>query len=135
MVQPDDPCLREGLTSQLRAGVAALLKAMQETGSSEVVVVLLARRPATHMALDNPRGVADLLRELREVGALDQVAVLAERAAAHMALDDPGTWGAWDLAAPDRVPQGHQDAQLVRDALDLACRGCAAAFGPAGSPR
>jgi hypothetical protein len=25
-----------------------------------------------------------------------------------------------DLAAPDRVPQGHQDAQLVRDALDLA---------------
>ncbi|MFD6280166.1 hypothetical protein ACFWFI_32090 [Streptomyces sp. NPDC060209] len=52
------------------------------------------RRPAqwvvAHVALDNPGAIADLLRELQEAGAQEQVIVLAERAAAHAALDNPG---------------------------------------------
>ncbi|MEV0668515.1 hypothetical protein ACIBI3_43925 [Actinomadura luteofluorescens] len=49
---------------------------------------MLKSRPAAHVALHNPSGVADLLDVLRAVGAADQVAALVQRAA-QAALDNP----------------------------------------------
>ncbi|HTQ90550.1 MAG TPA: hypothetical protein VMK84_13785 [Streptosporangiaceae bacterium] len=45
---------------------------------------------AAHVSLDNPYGVAALLRILREAGAAEQATALASRAAAHVPLEDPG---------------------------------------------
>jgi len=45
---------------------------------------------AAHVSLDNPYGVAALLRILREAGAAEQATALADRAAAHAPLNDPG---------------------------------------------
>jgi len=50
---------------------------------------LLARNPAAHAALDDLGGVAHLLDSLRKAGAHEQTAALADRAAAHAAFDDP----------------------------------------------
>ena len=46
-------------------------------------------RAAGHASLDDPRGVAALLRALGEAGASDAVTALAARAAGHASLDDP----------------------------------------------
>ncbi|MGC5400702.1 hypothetical protein ACPXCP_33770 [Streptomyces sp. DT20] len=49
-----------------------------------------AQWAATHTSLDNPHDVAELLKELRETGADEQVAALLARdPAAHASLDDP----------------------------------------------
>ena len=45
------------------------------TGPAET----LARDPAAHAALDDPRGVIRLLARLREAGAHDQAAALTDR--------------------------------------------------------
>ncbi|GAA4102799.1 hypothetical protein GCM10022248_89900 [Nonomuraea soli] len=52
-------------------------------------VTALARRVAAHAALDNPRGVSQLLVSLWHLKAHEQVAALARRVAAHVALDNP----------------------------------------------
>ena len=70
--------------------MAILLKNLQEAGAHEQAAALLARDPAAHAALDDPRGVAILLGRLREAGAHEQVAALLARdPAAHAALDNP----------------------------------------------
>jgi hypothetical protein len=58
----------------------ALLKRFRETGASESVSALLARRPATAVQLTDARGVGLLLAELRQVGASESCAILIGRA-------------------------------------------------------
>ncbi|WP_189022639.1 hypothetical protein [Nocardia rhizosphaerihabitans] len=47
----------------------------------------------THITLDDPHGVADLLEKLQQSGADIQALALADRAAAHIALDEPDELG------------------------------------------
>ena len=61
--------------------LARLLSALRDASDGQAV----ARVP-----LDDLYAVARLLRELRKVGAQEQIAALADRAAAHAPLDDPG---------------------------------------------
>jgi hypothetical protein len=71
---------------------------------------LLARDPAAHAALDNPRAVADLPGSLRKAGAHE----LAARAA-HAALDDP--YGVASLL--DRLREAGADEQAAALAARL----------------
>jgi uncharacterized protein YidB (DUF937 family) len=71
------------------AGIAYVLLVLRENGASDRVAVLLSRDPAAHILLDDPYSVAELLSELRKVGATDQVTALADRVASHVCLDDP----------------------------------------------
>ena len=60
-------------------------------GASDAVTALLARDPAGHASLDDPGGVAELLRVLRVAGASDAVTTLLARdPAGHASLDNPG---------------------------------------------
>ena len=81
---------------------AQLYKNAATSGNARAVLYLSAPpaclsadpRPAhwavAHAALDDPRGVADLLDNLRRAGAHEQVtALLARDPAGHVALDDP----------------------------------------------
>ena len=72
-------------------GVAMLLAALREAGAGDAAAALAARA-AADACLDDPGGVAMLLRE---AGASDAAAALAARAAAHARLDDP--WGVAEL--------------------------------------
>ncbi len=61
------------------------------SGVGEQAAVLLARDPAAHVSLDNPGdlGVAELLDQLRQMGAHEQADALASRVAAHPSLGNP----------------------------------------------
>ncbi|MFG3207391.1 hypothetical protein [Streptomyces sp. NPDC048192] len=69
--------------SRAAAALIHLLHALHPTDHEP------AQWAAAHAAVDNPDAAVWLLRELREVGAHEQVTALAERAAAHAALDNP----------------------------------------------
>src|SRR5262249_44950768 len=59
-------------------------------GAGDAVATLLARDPASHVSLDDPWSVAELLKELCEAGAGDAVATLLARDPdSHVSLDDP----------------------------------------------
>ncbi len=90
-----------------------LLDWLREAGADTQAAVLLARDPAAHVNLDDPRHVAKLLDSLREAGAAAQVTALAERVEAdaasawnqhlvnvnqHLDIDDH----------PDRFPFGRE---------------------------
>lgn len=64
----------------------SLLHRLRELHLSEHEAALWAAR---HADLDNPSGVAPLLRSLHWVGADDQLTALAKRVAAHVDLDSP----------------------------------------------
>ncbi|MFF7717739.1 hypothetical protein [Streptomyces sp. NPDC007988] len=75
------------------SSLSRLLKELRWAGAKvkKHVTALLARDPATHVALDEPGGVAGLLHWLHEVGAKQQVvAVLGREPSRRVALDDPG---------------------------------------------
>jgi hypothetical protein len=59
--------------------VARLLDSLREAGAHKQAATLLARDPAAHAPLDDPRAVASLLDSLREAGAHKQAATLAGR--------------------------------------------------------
>jgi tetratricopeptide (TPR) repeat protein len=74
--------------------LATLLNVSEGSGDAQVAAllaeVLLARHPATHVALDDPNTVARLLEQLRNLEADEQLtALLARDPATHVALDDP----------------------------------------------
>jgi hypothetical protein len=48
-------------------------------GAGAQAAALLARDPAAHVPLDNPRGVAFLLDSIREAGAVQQAKTLTDR--------------------------------------------------------
>jgi hypothetical protein len=52
-----------------------------EPGAEQQIAMLLARDPGTLVALDVPASVADLLKAMRNAGAVEQVKALAKRAA------------------------------------------------------
>ncbi|MFE3122950.1 hypothetical protein ACFXHD_05975 [Streptomyces hydrogenans] len=69
--------------------VASLLQT-SEFGARKKIAALLAERTAAHVALDNPRAVAGLLKALRETGMdVQATALLARNPTAHVALDNP----------------------------------------------
>ena len=71
------------------APVAALLKALRETGANEPIATVLAQDPASKATLNEPYGVALLLKEFQEVEADDQIAILLTRdPLSHAAVDD-----------------------------------------------
>ena len=79
--------------------MARLLDRLRKAGAHEQVTALLRRDPAAHVSLDNPWGVAVLLRDLRgslrrEAGAQHQVTALLRRdPAAHVSFDGPAAEG------------------------------------------
>jgi hypothetical protein len=72
----------------------------------------VARDPAAHAPLDDPRGVARLLDALRRAGAREQAAALAGRAAAGVSLGDPGGV-AWLLGRLREAGMKEQAAALA----------------------
>ncbi len=69
--------------------VAALLRELADSGTSEAVSMLLSRRPADHAALDDLSGVAALLSALYDSGADEEVSTLLTRfPAEHVPLND-----------------------------------------------
>ena len=69
---------------------AAAYQLIRLRGASSGDTMRAAQWAATHVRLDDPEGVADLLRELEAVGVGDAVTVLLARdPAGHVCLDDP----------------------------------------------
>jgi hypothetical protein len=78
--------------------VARLLGSLREAGAGEQAAALVARNPAAHVSLDDPRGVAVLLGSLRAAGAHEQAAALTGR------LPAAGMFGLF-LGQHDRADQ------------------------------
>jgi hypothetical protein len=87
-----------------------LLRELSAAGAGDAAADLLARDPARHASLDDPWAVAELLRELREAGAVEAVTALAARAAGHASLDDPRAVAELLQAMP---PTGNRDALIT----------------------
>jgi hypothetical protein len=69
---------------------ATALAARAARGNPDATAELLARDPAAHVTLGDPRAVAMLLRDLLDAKAWDQVtALIARDPAAHVTLDNP----------------------------------------------
>ncbi|MGH3166943.1 MAG: hypothetical protein ACRDN0_13790 [Trebonia sp.] len=81
--------------------------ALRYADAVEAVSALLARHPAEHAALDDPGGVAALLRAFRDAGAEGAVLTLAARAASDVVLDYSesvaGMLGELRYTGPDEV--------------------------------
>ncbi|MFB9536243.1 hypothetical protein [Streptomyces violaceus] len=73
--------------------VAVLLDSLRRAGQRDQINALLARDPATQVAIDNLYAVNMLLASLQEVGAREQIGALATRAAAHVLLHDADLMG------------------------------------------
>ena len=87
-----------------------MLGTLQRAGTVEQVGNLLARNPASAVALNNPSGVARLLDSLQAAGASGQVAELSARAAADASLEDP--LGLANLL--DRLRAVGEDGQVTK---------------------
>jgi len=89
------------------AAVARLLRQLRTADATSQIDTLLTRDPALHTDADHPYWMAELLSELRDVGAAEQVARLARRAANNATVDEPEGVGRLlrELAAvaPERV--------------------------------
>ena len=69
-------------------GVTMMLERLLKVDAQDLIAALLARNPATHVALHDVLGATVLLGRLQEVGAQEQATTLANRAAKHAPLDD-----------------------------------------------
>ncbi|WIM99725.1 hypothetical protein ACTOB_003386 [Actinoplanes oblitus] len=91
--------------------VSQFVREARAAGAGDAVAVLVSRDPAEQIRLDRPYGLPDLLIELHEAGAHEQVTRLARRITAGIqddVLHQPGLvqsllHGLWHAAQPKQV--------------------------------
>ncbi|MFG1857587.1 hypothetical protein ACGFJT_37535 [Actinomadura geliboluensis] len=107
------------------AFVAALLTELHEAGADDLVSALLARDPARHVRLHEPRAAGRLLDILDELNAEEQFSALAERVGPYMLVKQrnysafAGLFDAIPLhvrpSSAAQLPAALQTCELVSD--------------------
>ncbi|MFG1620167.1 hypothetical protein ACGFI3_46100 [Nonomuraea wenchangensis] len=103
--------------------VADLWRTLHEVGAHDQATALLARNPATHVALNNLSAVLFyLLPTLLRAGAREQAATLVERATAYAALNDAYAVAALLRTLREAGAHSLVTALLARDPATHAAR-------------